>query len=188
MASVKGLKAICIRYCYLGNSEGSYSRGRRGMGLSWEVSLGRWDQLGRVLGLGHSQAGFCLPCAQLLQSCPILRDHKDLCPPGSSVHGISQARILEWAAMSSSRGSSQLRDQTHVCYIVGRFFTTEPPGKPDPVLGSSVPRGKVLHLLAHAKYPVFCARGPMRSSSLLLGPWCLILWVALALPFNLFPI
>ena len=131
MASVKGLKAICIRYCYLGNSERSYSRGRRGMGLSWEVSLGRWDQLGRVLGLGHSQAGFCLPCAQLLQSCPILHDHKDLCPPGSSVHGISQARILEWAAMSSSRGlpgpGVQPASLTSPA-LAGEFFSV-PPGK-----------------------------------------------------------
>ena len=38
----------------------------------------------------------------------------DCSPPGPSVHGISQARILEWAAMPRSRGSSQLRDQTYV--------------------------------------------------------------------------
>ena len=47
--------------------------------------------------------------------------------PGSSVHGILQARIVEWVAISSSR------DQTHVScisFIAGRAFTTEPPGKP----------------------------------------------------------
>ena len=47
--------------------------------------------------------------------------------------GILQARILEWVAMPSSRGSSQPRDQTRVSYvscIADRFFTTEPPGKP----------------------------------------------------------
>jgi len=50
-------------------------------------------------------------------------------PPGSSVHGILQARVLEWVAMlSGSRGSFQPRDQTMVC-IAGNFFTTEPPGK-----------------------------------------------------------
>ena len=37
--------------------------------------------------------------------------------PGSSVHGILQARILEWVAISSSRESSQLKDQTHVSYV-----------------------------------------------------------------------
>ena len=41
----------------------------------------------------------------------------DCSPPGSSVHGISQARVLEWAASSSSRGSSQPRDRTHVFCI-----------------------------------------------------------------------
>ena len=43
--------------------------------------------------------------------------------PGSSVHGILQARILEWVAISFSRGSSQSRNQTHVSCIAGRFFT-----------------------------------------------------------------
>ena len=51
-------------------------------------------------------------------------------PPGSSVRGISQASLLEWVAISFSRGSSYLRDQTPVSCIVGRFFSTEPPGKP----------------------------------------------------------
>ena len=44
-------------------------------------------------------------------------------PPGSSVHGILQTRILEWVAMPSSRGSSQPRDWTQVSHIAGRFFT-----------------------------------------------------------------
>ena len=43
-------------------------------------------------------------CAQILQSCPTLYDPMDV--PASSVHGILQARILEWVAMPSSRGSS----------------------------------------------------------------------------------
>ena len=47
----------------------------------------------------------------------------DYSPPGSSVHGILQARILEWVAISSSSGSSQLRDQTHVSCIAGGFKT-----------------------------------------------------------------
>ena len=46
-------------------------------------------------------------CAQWLQLCPTLCDHKHCNSPGSSVHGILQARILEWVAMPSSRGSSQ---------------------------------------------------------------------------------
>ena len=48
----------------------------------------------------------------------------DCSPPSSSVHGILQARILEWVAMPSSRGSSQPRDPTRVSRIAGGFFTT----------------------------------------------------------------
>ena len=47
--------------------------------------------------------------------------------PGSSAHGILQARILEWVAMPFSRGSSRPRDQMHISYVsgtAGRFFTT----------------------------------------------------------------
>ena len=70
--------------------------------------------------------------AKLLQSCPTLWDPMDCSPPGSSVHGILQARILEWVAISSSRGSSPPRDQKCICCvscIAGGFFTAEPPGK-----------------------------------------------------------
>ena len=50
--------------------------------------------------------------------------------PGSSVHGILQARILEWVAMPSSRGSSQPNNWTCISYTAGGFFTpAEPPGK-----------------------------------------------------------
>ena len=72
--------------------------------------------------------------AKSLQSCPILCDPMDRSLPGSSVHGILQARILGWVAMPSSRGSSQPRDQTCVSCIsftAGRFFTAEPSGKPN---------------------------------------------------------
>ena len=44
-------------------------------------------------------------------------------PAGSPVHGILQARILEWVAMSSSKGPSQPKDQTQVSHIAGEFFT-----------------------------------------------------------------
>ena len=57
------------------------------------------------------------------QSCPTLCDPMDCSPPGSSVHEIFQARILEWVAISFSRGSSQPRDQTRVSCTAGRFIT-----------------------------------------------------------------
>ena len=54
----------------------------------------------------------------------------DYGPPGSSVDGISQARILEWLAIYFSRGSSWSKDWTHISCLAGGFFATEPPGKP----------------------------------------------------------
>ena len=56
------------------------------------------------------------------QSCPTLCNPMDGSPPGSSVHGILQARILKWIAIPFSRRSSQPRDQTRVSCIAGRFF------------------------------------------------------------------
>ena len=58
----------------------------------------------------------------VVQLCLTLCDPMDCSPPGSSVHGISQTRILECAAMPSSRGSSWSRDQTQVSCTAGRFF------------------------------------------------------------------
>ena len=66
----------------------------------------------------------CILCCVCLvaQLCLTLRDPMEWSPPGSSVHGILQARILEWITMPSSRGSSQPRDGTHVSCIssIGR--------------------------------------------------------------------
>ena len=60
---------------------------------------------------------------EVTQSCPTLRDLMDCSPPGPSVHGILQARILEWGAISFSRGCSQPRDRTRVSRTAGRSFT-----------------------------------------------------------------
>ena len=57
---------------------------------------------------------------KVARSCPTLCNPKDY-----TVHGILQARILEWAAFPFSRGSSQPRDQTQVSRIAGGFFTRE---------------------------------------------------------------
>ena len=54
----------------------------------------------------------------------------DCSPPGSAVLGISQAGILEWVDISSSRGSSQPGIEPASPALAGEFFTTEPPGKP----------------------------------------------------------
>ena len=76
----------------------------------------------------------CMKMCSDAQPCPTLCDPMDCNLPGSSVHRISQARILEWDAMPSSRGSSWPSDRTWMCWVscvAGGFFTTEPPGKPD---------------------------------------------------------
>ena len=61
--------------------------------------------------------------SEVAQSCPTLCDPMDYSLPGSSVHGIFQAIVLEWIAISFSRGSSQPRDWTQVSRIVDRCFT-----------------------------------------------------------------
>ena len=78
----------------------------------------------------HNSSVRCV-CVQL---CLTLCNPRDCNPQGSSVHGIFQTRILEWVAISYSRGSSWPRNQTWVSCVscIGRqiLYTTVPPGKP----------------------------------------------------------
>ena len=60
---------------------------------------------------------------EVTQSCPTLCDPMDCSLPGFSVHGIFQAIVLEWIAISFSKGSSQPRDRTRVSHIIDRRFT-----------------------------------------------------------------
>ena len=65
------------------------------------------------------------------QACPTLCDPMDCRPPGSSVYGILQARILEWVAIPFSRGSSQPRDRTQVSALQAEsLLPSEPQEKP----------------------------------------------------------
>ena len=85
--------------------------------------------------LPHWQASqrYAAAAATSLQSCPTLCNPMDCSLPGSSVHGILQVRILEWLAISFSRGASQPRDGnciSCISFTAGGFFTAEPPGKP----------------------------------------------------------
>ena len=65
--------------------------------------------------------------SEVAQSCPTLSDPMDCSLSGFPIHGIFQARVLEWIAISFSRGSSRSRDQTQVSCIRGGFFVSEPP-------------------------------------------------------------
>ena len=73
-------------------------------------------------------------CWLVAQSCPTLCHPMDCSSPGSSIHGVSQARRLEWVAISFSRGSFWPRDWTHISCLAGRLFTTKPPGKPSKIM------------------------------------------------------
>ena len=102
--SIRTLVSLC---CHTYKEKASKPRKEGCMVL--EENVGRGRQKGRK--------------ELLAQSYPALCDPMDCSLPGSSVHGILQARILEWVAISSFRGSSRPRDQTQVSCIAGRFFT-----------------------------------------------------------------
>ena len=82
----------------------------------------------RRMMIGHLVTKSCLTLCDPMDFLTLC-DPMDFSPPGSSVLGIFQMRILEWIAISFSRGSSQPRDQTWIPCIAGRFFTAEAPGK-----------------------------------------------------------
>ena len=71
----------------------------------------------------------CVLCL-VAQLCSTLCNSMDCSPPGSSVHGNLQTRMLGWVTMPPSRGSSQPRDQTQVPTLQAYSLPTEPPGKP----------------------------------------------------------
>ena len=76
-----------------------------------------------VINNNHTIAWSVSSKVNVAQSCLTLCDPMDCSLPGSSVHGIFQARVLEWVAISFSRRSSQPRDRTQVSCVVGRRFT-----------------------------------------------------------------
>ena len=117
-SSVHGiLQARILEWVAMPSSRGS-SPPRDGTHIS---CISRWNLYHWATREAHLllQLALCL-AAQL---CPALCDPVDCSPPGSSVHGILQARILEWVTTLSSRGSSQPRDWTQVSGITGRFFS-----------------------------------------------------------------
>ena len=91
-----------------------------------------WASPGKNTGVG---CHFLLQCmkvrseSEVAQSCLPLSDPMDCSPPGPSVHGIFQARVLEWGAIAFSL-SSLTRGQTMSPALQGRFLTTGPPGSP----------------------------------------------------------
>ena len=117
--------------------------------ISWTEEPGRLQSMGS-LRVGHDWAtSLSLSSACMrAQSHPTLYNPMDRGPPDSSVHGISQGRILllMWVAVSCSRGSSWLRDP-------GGFFTTVPPGKLAKIVLKGLNRINISHVLPHSPFP-----------------------------------
>ena len=103
--------------------------------------------------------GNCLFVAYLLSSVRLFCDPMDCSSPGSSVHGISQARILEWLAIPFSRGSSWPRGQTCIFYIAGRFFSTDLAGKPS--WGREISKNRIWN--CGVLFPLQCKLIKMKS-------------------------
>ena len=107
-----------------------------------------------------------LRASSVAQLCPTLCDPMDYSPSGSSVQAIFQARILQWVAISSSKGSSRPRDQTDVSWIscIGRqILYTAPGGKPPFDIpfsrGSSRPRDRTLvSSIADRRFTIWATR------------------------------
>ena len=134
----------------LGKIEGRRRRGRQRMGWlddithSMDMNLSKLQEVVKdrrawraaVHGVSKSRTWLSSWTTMTIvlwlvtQSCLTLCGPMDCSPPGSSVHGILQARILEWVATSSFRGSSQPRDQIQVSHIAADSLLSEPQGKP----------------------------------------------------------
>ena len=84
----------------------------------------------RVCPHGHWINEWICCCSSVAKSCPVLCNPMDYSLPGSSVHGIPQARILEWIALPFSRGFSQPRDRTWIFCTAADSLASEQPGKP----------------------------------------------------------
>ena len=105
---------LCNIYCFLNQKKSQFILGCT---TTAAETLPNWFCSERIWKL-HAKS---------LQLCPSLWDPVDCSPPGSSVHGILQARILEWVAMPSSRGSSRPRIEALSFTspaLAGRFFIT----------------------------------------------------------------
>ena len=109
--------------------------------LSCSLTVCGFKPLTQSQAPGGQQPCVCVcvcVCVLAGQSCPILCDPMDCSLPGSSIHGILQARLLEWVAISFSRGSSQPRNKTWVSCISGKFFYhLSHQGSPESMLSSN---------------------------------------------------
>ena len=108
----------------------------------WQPTRPRrpWDSPGKNTGVGCHfliQGMKVKSESEVAQSCPTLRDPMDSSPPGSSVHGIFQARVLEWGAVAYSLSPLQCIFNLHLQFFL-LYLLHKPPLKPNCVLQHSV--------------------------------------------------
>ena len=103
----------------------------KGGSVDWDLLFGQPAFSMHSHCKAHLNAGLSTVClsAKSLQLCPTLCDAMECSLPGSSVHGLFQARIPERVAISFSRGFFRPWDQTPSLVLAGRFFTTASLGK-----------------------------------------------------------
>ena len=104
---------ILCRQSQRGPIQSAKARPRADCGSYHELLIAKFRL--KVKKVGKSES-------EVAQLCPTLCDPMDCSLPGFSIHGIFQGRVLEWVAVSLSRGSSQPRDLIQVSHIVGRHF------------------------------------------------------------------
>jgi len=129
-----------------------------------------------VLVSGVQQSESVIHDVKVAQSCLTLCNPMDCSPAGSSVHGILQARILEWVAFPFSRGSSQPRHRTQVSRIAGGFF---------PVWATSYTYSCISIYSFLQPFPCTSLQSTRWSSlCCAVGPYCYLLCAQQCVPLN----
>ena len=139
-------------------------------------------------GLRPRQRAPCYCYGSVAKSCPTLFDHMDCSLPGSSAHGISQARILEWVAISFSRGSSWPREPASPVKNPGRIlynWATWEAQRASAQFSSSVVSNSLWpHGLQHTRLPCSSATPGAYSNSCPSSQWCLPTISSSVVPFS----
>ena len=128
------------------------------MHQSWQKELEKENRASTAKSKGTGLMCMCVCVCSVTQSCPALCDPMGCSPPGSSVHRISQARILEWVAISYSRASSRPRDRTRIYYIGKRILYYWAIGKPPNVYTEDFKKDHLKVLITRLN-PSLCFRG-----------------------------